>query len=88
VLGVKLGSEGAVARAKGEQVSSPALKVDVIDTVGAGDSFDAGFLYGFLSAWNLHDSLRLACICGSLSTRAAGGTGSQPDLDEARRYFV
>jgi sugar/nucleoside kinase (ribokinase family) len=55
----------------------------VIDTTGAGDSFDAGFLYGYLNGWPLARSLRLACACGSLSTRAAGGTEGQPTLDEA-----
>jgi sugar/nucleoside kinase (ribokinase family) len=61
----------------------PALPVDVVDTTGAGDSFDAGFLYGYLHGWPLERTLRLACACGSLSTRAPGGTAGQPTLDEA-----
>ncbi|MFN2155329.1 MAG: carbohydrate kinase family protein, partial [Anaerolineae bacterium] len=50
---------------------------------GAGDSFDAGFLYGYLNGWSLDRALRLACACGSLSTRAPGGTTGQPTLEEA-----
>lgn len=80
---VKLGARGAVARTKERSAFAPALPVQVVDTVGAGDSFDAGFLYGYLNGWPLERSLRLACVCGSLSTRAAGGTGGQPTLDEA-----
>jgi sugar/nucleoside kinase (ribokinase family) len=84
---VKLGSDGAVG-AQGERVvRSPALAVHVEDTVGAGDSFDAGFLCGYLNGWDLEDSLHLGAICGSLSTRSAGGTDAQPNLGEARSYL-
>jgi sugar/nucleoside kinase (ribokinase family) len=84
---VKQGAQGALARQGGETVTTPSLKVDVIDTVGAGDTFDSGFLYGYLSHWPLERSLRLACICGSLSTRAAGGTTAQATLEEALHYL-
>jgi sugar/nucleoside kinase (ribokinase family) len=83
VLAVKLGADGAVARQRGEVVRSPALSVEVVDTTGAGDSFDAGFIYGYLNGWPLGRSLRLACACGSLSTRAPGGTTGQATLPEA-----
>jgi sugar/nucleoside kinase (ribokinase family) len=54
-----------------------------VDTTGAGDSFDAEFMYGYLAGWSLQRALRLGCACGSLSTRAAGGTAAQPTLAEA-----
>jgi sugar/nucleoside kinase (ribokinase family) len=57
-----------------------------MDTIGAGDSFDAGFLFGYLQGWALEKSLRLACACGALSTQRAGGTDGQPTLDEAMKY--
>ena len=86
VVAIKLGADGALAR-RGEEIARvPALKVDVVDTVGAGDTFNAGFLYGFLHGWPLERSLRLAAACGSLSTRAAGGTAAQPTLAEAMGY--
>jgi sugar/nucleoside kinase (ribokinase family) len=83
LLAVKLGANGGLARQGNQTVRVPALPVAVVDTVGAGDSFDAGFLFGFLSAWPMERSLRLACACGSLSTQAAGGTQGQPTLGEA-----
>jgi len=83
LLAVKLGALGGLAPQGHRIVRAPALPVPVADTVGAGDSFDAGFLYGYLNGWPLERSLRLACACGSLSTRLPGGTQAQPTLDEA-----
>jgi sugar/nucleoside kinase (ribokinase family) len=62
--------------------------VNVIDTVGAGDSFDAGFLFGYLHNWELEKSLQFACACGALSTQKAGGTAAQPTLEEAMKYVI
>lgn len=87
LIGVKLGARGGVARQGHTIVRAPALPVPVADTTGAGDLFDAGFVYGFVQGWGLEGTLRLACACGSLSTRAAGGTAAQPTLaEDARRY--
>jgi sugar/nucleoside kinase (ribokinase family) len=86
IVAVKLGVDGALAVKGSRSVSVPAISMQVIDTVGAGDSFDAGFLYGYLNNWDLEKSLRLGTACGSLSTRAAGGTDAQPDLHEALFY--
>ncbi len=83
-VAVKLGAAGGRAVRDGRQASAASLEIELVDTTGAGDTFDAGFLYGYLNRWTLDDSLRLACACGSLSTRAAGGTAAQPTLDEAR----
>jgi sugar/nucleoside kinase (ribokinase family) len=80
---VKLGSDGAIAYRNGEVVRVAAPRVQVVDTIGAGDSFDAGFISGCLRGHSLVQSLTLAVACGSLSTRAVGGTTAQPTLDEA-----
>lgn len=84
IVAAKLGSQGGVARRGSTIAHAPALPVAVVDTTGAGDTFDAGFIYGFLHGWELAATLRLACACGSLSTRAAGGTAAQPTLAEAQ----
>jgi sugar/nucleoside kinase (ribokinase family) len=86
-LGIKLGSEGALGVRNGEYAQVVSISVDVVDTVGAGDSFDAGFLYGYLNGWSLEKSLRLGCVCGGLSTRRLGGTDGQPTLDEALAFM-
>jgi len=82
-LVVKRGAQGAMGARGGELAKVNALPVKVRDTVGAGDSFDAGFMYGYLNEWSLERSLRLAVVCGGLSTQAAGGTAGQPTLAEA-----
>lgn len=82
-LAVKRGARGALARRGAATVEAAAPPARPVDTVGAGDSFDAGLLYGHLAGWELGRSLRLAAACGALSTRAAGGTAAQPTLEEA-----
>ena len=80
---VKLGAEGALALAGDRMFRSAAIAVEEIDAVGAGDSFDAGFLAGHLAGRPLEETLRLATSCGVLSMRAAGGTAAQPTMAEA-----
>jgi sugar/nucleoside kinase (ribokinase family) len=87
LVGVKLGAEGALARQGESLVRLPSLPVEVVDTVGAGDSFDAGFIYGYLVGWDLLRTLQMAVVCGGLSTRQAGGTAAQPDLTEALSHL-
>ncbi len=84
---VKLGASGAIAR-QGERIARrAAFAVDVVETTGAGDSFNGGFLHGYLSRVDLTDCLDLGLACGGLSTRAAGGTTSQATLAEAMRFI-
>lgn len=86
IVAVKSGAAGAIAFQGENSWRAASLSVDVIDTIGAGDSFDAGFIYGHLKHWSIEKSLRLACACGSLSTQAHGGTLGQPELSEAMHY--
>jgi sugar/nucleoside kinase (ribokinase family) len=86
-LAVKLGARGALGYSHGEKFEIPSIPVNVVDTVGAGDSFDAGFIYGYLNGWPLRKTLRMAAICGALSTRAAGGTTAQATLAEVSAYL-
>jgi sugar/nucleoside kinase (ribokinase family) len=85
-LAVKLGAAGALGARGGQVARVASIPVEVVDTVGAGDSFDAGFIYGYLHGWDLERALRLACACGALSTQKAGGTAGQPTLDEALQH--
>ncbi len=84
VVAVKLGEDGAlVATAAGELIRVPAMPVKPLDTTGAGDSFDAGFLAGWLGGRSMIDCLSLGAVCGALSTLGIGGTATQPTMDEA-----
>lgn len=85
-LAIKLGKDGALGILKSQRAMVESIPVKVVDTVGAGDSFDAGFIHGYLNGWELERSLRLACVCGALSTQQAGGTGGQPTFVEAMKY--
>ena len=72
-----------MTRDGGEVVHVPAYAVEAIDTTGAGDSFNAGFLHRWLQGAPLVECLRLGAACGALSTLGLGGTGAQPTLAEA-----
>jgi sugar/nucleoside kinase (ribokinase family) len=79
----KLGADGAMALDGGRPIHVPAFKVSPLDTTGAGDSFNSGFLHAWLRGAPLRDCLRLGSACGALSTRGLGGTARQPTLEEA-----
>ena len=71
---IKLGADGAMARRGDEQWTSPALKIDIVDPVGAGDSFDAGFLHEYLRGSDVPTCLASGNLAGALSVTRAGGT--------------
>jgi len=84
---VKVGSEGAATLEGGALVLVPAFAIESIDTTGAGDSFNAGFLHAWLGGAPTREALRLGAACGALSTRGLGGTARQPDLAEATAFM-
>lgn len=85
IVAVKLGADGAVGcRADGAIVRVPALAIEPVDTIGAGDSFNAGFLRAWLDGGDIRESLEFGVVCGALSTRQAGGVDGQPTRAEAR----
>ena len=80
---IKLGAAGALTHDGCRLVRVSAPAVTVVDTVGAGDTFDAGFLCGRLLGWEVSRSLALGVACGSLSVGGPGGVGAQPTLESA-----
>jgi sugar/nucleoside kinase (ribokinase family) len=82
-VAVKLGADGALAVRGKEALRVPADHVEVVDSTGAGDGFNAGFIYGFLADRPLAECLALGVACGSLSVRAIGGVDGQATLEEA-----
>jgi sugar/nucleoside kinase (ribokinase family) len=84
---VKLGSQGAVACRGKQRLHSPALKLDVVDPVGAGDSFDAGFLSEFVRGGDIEACLRKGNLAGALSVTRSGGTEAFRDSAYRERFF-
>jgi len=87
LLVVKLGPQGAMARRGKERVLSPAVKVDAVDAVGAGDSFDAGFLNEFLRGSDLDACLASGNRSGALSVTRPGGTEAFRDVAHRKRFL-
>lgn len=84
LVAVKLGADGAAASNGKEIFKVPSQKPSkIVDTVGAGDSFNAGFIYGYLQGWQIIKTLKLAVACGSISLQKRGGTEGQATLEEA-----
>jgi sugar/nucleoside kinase (ribokinase family) len=84
---IKLGSRGSVACRGLERGSQDIFPVSVADTVGAGDSFDAGFLYAYLNEMDLQSCLVWGSMCGALSATGVGGIAAQPTVEEVRRFL-
>jgi sugar/nucleoside kinase (ribokinase family) len=83
----KLGREGTAVLEGGQVVRVAAFPIEPLDTTGAGDSFNAGFLHGWLGRAPLAECLRLGAACGALSTRGLGGTARQPTREEAEAFI-
>ena len=79
---IKLGAQGAVGLERGRLVRVRPPRVEAVDTTGAGDAFNAGFLWACLQGAPLARCLLAGNICGALSTRAPGGTAAFPTLRE------
>ncbi len=78
------GAGGALGLAGGQVRSVPADPVEVVDTTGAGDAFNAGFLAGWLRGLPLEASLTLGVICGSRAVGDYGGYRGCPREGELR----
>jgi sugar/nucleoside kinase (ribokinase family) len=86
---VKLGAEGALlARAGSDQVEvDPGFALRPVDTTGAGDAFNAGFLRGWLNQTSAPACLRLANAVAALTTQALGAVPAQPDFERTTEFM-
>jgi sugar/nucleoside kinase (ribokinase family) len=82
---IKNGSEGALGWDGEELILQPAFKNErVIDCVGAGDSFDAGFINDFIQNAPIRKCLEMGALAGAINTTRAGGTGAFESLKTIR----
>ncbi len=84
---VKRGAEGAIAQRGSERFMSRPMKVNVIDTIGAGDSFDAGFISQNIRGADVETCLTYGNLAGALSTTRWGGTEAFRDRPHREEFF-
>lgn len=70
----------------GATVDAAAFPVEVVNILGAGDAFAAGFLYGYVNGWGWHKSARLANACGAILVTKHGCANFMPTLEEAMAF--
>ncbi|MHA4844978.1 carbohydrate kinase family protein [Flavitalea antarctica] len=83
---VKRGINGALAYDKGTYTeATPYLHSHFVDAIGAGDSFNAGFISSYLQGKSLYECLLFGNLTGAINTTAPGGTGAFSDLPSFAR---
>lgn len=84
---IKRGSQGATARRGTEKIAGFPPAINAVDPVGAGDSFDAGFIHQFIRGAKIEDCLKFANITGALSATRAGGTEAFRDARHRESFL-
>ena len=84
---IKRGPRGAIAIHNGKMAVDSGFKITAVDTTGAGDSFDAGFVSAYLRRQPLAECVRIGNACGALSATRAGGTAGQPTEPELQAFL-
>lgn len=84
VVIIKLGKKGYMAKIPEGYYTEKSLDVNFRDSTGAGDNFDAGFIYGFLSGLSDEISLKIANLCGAKSVEYLGGVGNEKKFIELK----
>lgn len=86
-VGLKLGKDGCWLAAQETRVRLPGMKVEVVDSTGAGDAFSAGLIFGKMGELSLGACGLLANALGALSATVWGGGVSLPSLLEVRTFL-
>ncbi len=84
---VKMGADGAIMRTENGALHVHSTDGQAVDTTGAGDAFNAGFIDGLLDNETGEECMRRGCVCGGLSTRAAGALRGLPTRDELMQCY-
>ncbi len=84
---IKDGEQGSKLYRKGRWIESSGFSVTPVDTVGAGDGFDAGYIYGILNHFDEESLLRFANGVGALVTTVTGDNEGLPYLEEVENFI-
>lgn len=84
---IKLGGKGSLIASKADSLATPCFEVETVDSTGAGDSFSAGILYGWLNGLNLEETATIASALGALATTVYGAGASLPDKNKIIQFF-
>jgi sugar/nucleoside kinase (ribokinase family) len=86
ILVIKRGNKGSLVYNNGELTELPAfLNRNVVDAIGAGDSFNAGFIYKFVNGSDIAECQKFGNLTGAVSTTAAGGTTAFQDYEQFKK---
>jgi len=86
ILVVKRGNKGSMVFCQDQLFDLPPfLNTQVVDTTGAGDSFNAGFIYQFINGHSIADCQRFGNLTGAVSTTQAGGTAAFQDYEQFKK---
>lgn len=83
---LKMGADGAVVYSSDAVVEGAGFTVEVVDTVGAGDAFVAGYLSGLVQGIDVQARLHRANACGAMLCMAPGDWESSPTLSDVERF--
>jgi sugar/nucleoside kinase (ribokinase family) len=84
---IKRGPQGAIGIRDGEMAVAAGFPIRAVDTTGAGDSFAAGFVHGYLERRKLAECLEFGNACGALSALRVGGTAGQPTRMQLKQFL-
>ncbi len=84
---IKMGIEGAYVMSEKEKFHAPAFAVEARDATGAGDTFNASFVYAYLKGWELKKCATFANAAGAIKVTKVGGVSSAPNEEEIMRFI-
>jgi 2-dehydro-3-deoxygluconokinase len=89
ILVIKQGAAGATLFRRGWSYHQPAIHLgELVDSIGAGDAFDAGFLYGVLQGWPAEQTALFAAVAAAFTVTGVGGSASFPSVEQIQRAMA
>jgi len=85
---IKSGEKGVWVKNNDKTIHADVFKVNVIDTTGAGDSFNSGFIYQFFKGNVIEDCVLWGSACAAISTTDTGGITAFPNLLQLKQFFT